>query len=132
MPSPFPGMDPYIEDPEVWNDFHNRIADEISARLNNTIQPRYVARLIPYVTYEAVSVMARPQGIRPDIGIWQPQPPRDSVGCESVTRPSRLRVTDPHSAIPYPFTEPKPNQRYASAASWGTKPTTARACARSR
>jgi hypothetical protein len=84
MPSPFPGMDPYIEDPEVWNDFHNRIADEISARLNNTIQPRYVARLIPYVTYEEVSLMARPQGIRPDIGIWQPQPPRGSVGVATA------------------------------------------------
>jgi hypothetical protein len=21
MPSPFPGMDPYIEHPEVWSDF---------------------------------------------------------------------------------------------------------------
>lgn len=23
MPSPFPGMDPYIEDPKIWPDFHN-------------------------------------------------------------------------------------------------------------
>jgi Protein of unknown function (DUF4058) len=22
MSSPFPGMDPYVEDPEVWSDFH--------------------------------------------------------------------------------------------------------------
>ena len=22
MPSPFPGMDPYLEDPSVWMDFH--------------------------------------------------------------------------------------------------------------
>lgn len=23
MPSPFPGMDPYIEDPAIWEDFHS-------------------------------------------------------------------------------------------------------------
>ena len=58
MPSPFPGMDPYIEDPEVWNDCHNGLVSEISARLNSAIQPSYVARLSPYFTTEEVSVMA--------------------------------------------------------------------------
>jgi hypothetical protein len=76
MSSPFPGMDPYIEGPDIWSDFHNRFADEVSARLNNTIQPRYVARLVPYVTYEEVLVAAKPTGIRPDVGIFQAQPAR--------------------------------------------------------
>lgn len=26
MASPFPGMDPYIEDPELWGDFHSDLA----------------------------------------------------------------------------------------------------------
>ena len=50
MPSPFPGMDPYIETLELWSDFHNNLASEMQARLNQLIQPRYVARLTPYVT----------------------------------------------------------------------------------
>ncbi|MBV7337878.1 DUF4058 family protein [Chloroflexi bacterium TSY] len=74
MPSPFPGMDPYIEAPNVWGDFHNSLADMIRAELNRTIQPRYVARLIPYVSYEEVAV-TRPTSIRSDVGIGQPQPP---------------------------------------------------------
>ncbi|MBI3176672.1 MAG: DUF4058 family protein [Chloroflexi bacterium] len=28
MPSPFPGMDPYIEDPDVWGDFHGGFLDD--------------------------------------------------------------------------------------------------------
>lgn len=24
MPSPFPGMDPYLEDPQEWPEVHNR------------------------------------------------------------------------------------------------------------
>ncbi len=56
MPSPFPGMDPYIEHPEVWSDFHGDLAAEIRAELNKVIQPRYVARLTPRVTYEIVEI----------------------------------------------------------------------------
>jgi Protein of unknown function (DUF4058) len=74
MPSPFPGMDPYIETPEIWSDFHSDLGGEIRARLNQIIQPRYVARLIPYVTYEVVEV-AQARGVRLDVGVWQPQPP---------------------------------------------------------
>ncbi len=29
MPSPFPGMDPYIEDGEIWGDFYSDLAVEI-------------------------------------------------------------------------------------------------------
>src|SRR5258708_34408679 len=72
MPSPFPGMDPFIEDPQIWSDFYNNLASEIQGQLNAVIQPRYVARLIPYVTYELVEI-ARPhaRSVRPDVGIWE-------------------------------------------------------------
>lgn len=70
MPSPFPGMDPYIETPDLWPDFHSNLASEIQARLNQVIQPRYAARLTPYVTYEVVEV-GEVRGVRPDVGVWQ-------------------------------------------------------------
>lgn len=72
MPSPFPGMDPYIEQSKIWVDFHNRLADEISAELNRRIRPNYFARLTPYTTYEAIEISeSRVQGIRPDVGVVQ-------------------------------------------------------------
>ena len=40
MSSPFSGMDPYIEDPEVWGDFHSDLAAEIRTELNRQLQPR--------------------------------------------------------------------------------------------
>ena len=78
MPSPFPGMDPYIEDPEIWSDFHSNLAMEIQSQLNQIIQPHYVARLTPRVTYEIVEI-AKTQMVRPDVGIWQPSP-RSNLG----------------------------------------------------
>ena len=84
MPSPFPGMDPYIEDPEIWGDFHSDLAAEIRAELNKLLQPRYVARLIPRVTYEIVEIAER-HSIRPDVGVWQPQPPSGEVAGAVAT-----------------------------------------------
>jgi hypothetical protein len=45
-----------------------------------------VARLIPRVTYELVKI-AKTQSIRPDVGIWQAQPPRGGVAEAIVTIP---------------------------------------------
>ncbi len=47
MPSPFPGMDPYIETPKLWPDFLWNLAGEVRAGLNALIQPHYFARLEP-------------------------------------------------------------------------------------
>jgi hypothetical protein len=45
MPSPFPGMNPYLEQSAIWQDFHDRflpaLADEIGAQVSD----RYTVRL---------------------------------------------------------------------------------------
>lgn len=102
MPSPFPGMDPYIEDPEIWSDFHLDLAAEIRTRLNQVIQPNYVARLIPRVTYELVEI-GKTHRVHPDISVWQTQrtpkphtetavliPPAPNVSTVKLEVPFRL------------------------------------------
>lgn len=84
MPSPFPGMDPYIESPLLWSDFHNNLASEMQMRLNQYIQPRYFARLTPYVTYESVDI-GQTYRVIPDVGISQPQPPPESSVTATAT-----------------------------------------------
>lgn len=44
MPSPFPGMDPYLEG-EMWQEFHETMANAIRAQLMSALTPRYVALL---------------------------------------------------------------------------------------
>jgi hypothetical protein len=53
MLSPFPGMDPYLEAPDIWPDFHEALASEIRAELNLLLPHPYYARL----------------DIRPEVGI---------------------------------------------------------------
>ena len=42
MPSPFPGMDPYIES-WIWGDFHARLIPALCDRLNPSLPKRYIA-----------------------------------------------------------------------------------------
>jgi uncharacterized protein DUF4058 len=44
MPSPFPGMDPFIEDQE-WEDFHTRFNTVLSDALAPGVEPRYFVRV---------------------------------------------------------------------------------------
>jgi len=75
-------MDPYIETPEVWSDFHGDAASEIRARLNHTLPAAYVARLTPYVTYEVIEI-TETRGIRPDVGVWRKV--REAVSAYTVS-----------------------------------------------
>jgi Protein of unknown function (DUF4058) len=45
MPSPFPGMDPYLETPDLWPDVHHKLISEIQTALVPGLRPRYVARV---------------------------------------------------------------------------------------
>jgi hypothetical protein len=44
MPSPFPGMNPFLENPAVWPDFHLRMISTIGELLAPQVSPRYVVR----------------------------------------------------------------------------------------
>ncbi len=44
MPSPFPGMDPYLEDPATWTGVHAAILGAIFERLGPAVRPKYAVR----------------------------------------------------------------------------------------
>src|SRR5271163_4297675 len=45
MPSPFPGMDPYLEDDKLWPVFHNQLAHSLYQMLLPGLMDRYRARI---------------------------------------------------------------------------------------
>lgn len=110
MPSPFPGMDPYIEQPEVWRDFHNNLAMEIQARLNEKIGPRYYAAIEPRIAYEVIGVATK-YGGQPDVGVLRlreaptvpisPTPVKSRVPLEFPVRllSTRIRTVGEHIVV---------------------------------
>ncbi|MFQ5595359.1 MAG: DUF4058 family protein [Anaerolineae bacterium] len=41
MPSPFPGMDPYLEHPDLWPDVHHGLIEALRTTLALALRPRY-------------------------------------------------------------------------------------------
>lgn len=48
MPSPFPGMNPYLEG-YLWPDVHSALASKMRQILAPLLRPKYVARLEVYL-----------------------------------------------------------------------------------
>ena len=79
MPSPFPGLDPYLES-QVWPEFHNKLISQLQDVLVPQVRPRYVVRIEEQV-YVAHDYGDQPRGIRPDL----------TVSTTSTTGPSGAR-----------------------------------------
>src|SRR5438132_1495640 len=45
MPSPFPGMNPYVERASVWHDFHESFMPLVREILTTQVLPRYFVRI---------------------------------------------------------------------------------------
>jgi Protein of unknown function (DUF4058) len=71
MPSPFPGMDPYLEG-ELWSNFHSQLAVEIARNLIPKLVPRYVAVTEKYqyvVGPEEIGITLGPESVIPDVTV---------------------------------------------------------------
>jgi Protein of unknown function (DUF4058) len=64
MPSPFPGMDPYLEEPALWPSVHNRLIPYIADTLNSKMPEGYVATI-----EERVFLVEPPTSRYPDVHI---------------------------------------------------------------
>ena len=49
MPSPFPGMNPYLERVSVWNDFHSSFVTGMRDAIAPQIAPAYYVRIGEHV-----------------------------------------------------------------------------------
>lgn len=67
MKTPFPGMDPYLEHPALWQDVHNRLIAALADVMAPIVAPRY------YVALERRAYLLKPDDVvfvgRPDIAL---------------------------------------------------------------
>ena len=75
MPSPFPGMDPYLENPVRWGGVHLRILVAISTQLNRIMPDGFTTEIEQYIT---VSEGSEDEGItgrrNPDVFAYEIEP----------------------------------------------------------
>lgn len=70
MPSPFPGMNPWLEQPDVWHDFHQAYISSIRTALAERIRPSYIAKIDENVYIHELSAEQRYLLGRPDVGVF--------------------------------------------------------------
>lgn len=106
MPSPFPGMDPYLEG-ALWPDVHQQLAAEIRRRLTPRLRPRYVARLAVAI-YEDRQPGSDLGIMYPDVGVLQSgsnrtlrEPSVATAGWPAVAAVEPTPVTPPSLVLPY-------------------------------
>jgi hypothetical protein len=74
MPSPFPGMDPYLEG-SMWMNFHGQLCAEIIRQLGPKVRPRYLARLTErYFTAITLEPDERRPLLYPDVSVMESAP----------------------------------------------------------
>jgi hypothetical protein len=74
MPSPFPGMDPFIESSGLWPDFHLNMLVAMRAELNRCLPERYFAGINEYQWTDGLNwrqrfIEIRPQRTHRTVGI---------------------------------------------------------------
>ncbi len=63
MPSPFPGMNPYLENPEIWPAVHNRLIIAIADFLVPKLLPKYfvdIEQRVEQTTGEEIILVGLP------------------------------------------------------------------------
>ncbi len=88
MQPPFPGMDPYLEAPDLWPDVHASLAFAIRDQIQPRLSPRYTAALIPYIAFEAIEIAPVRLAV-PDVGILERDLP-GPVGAATAIAPAPL------------------------------------------
>lgn len=70
MPSPFPGMDPWLEG-HRWIGFHNQLVPEIGRQLTPQITPRYYAETTERILYADPGDIAISAPMYPDVAVHE-------------------------------------------------------------
>ncbi len=98
MPSPFPGMDPWLEHPALWPDVHDRLIIAMADYLGPILRPRYYVA----VGIHSYIITRPPESLQiryPDVMVvYTPQ-------REPLAAPATVAVAEP-VVVRVPFPEP--------------------------
>ncbi|WP_165249773.1 DUF4058 family protein [Paludisphaera soli] len=93
MPSPFPGMNPWIEQDDIWPDFHSAFIPALRHRIASQVLPKYMVLM-----EENVYVHEEPgrpvRSIRPDLAATRLDegPARGGAALAELEAPTRLEI----------------------------------------
>jgi hypothetical protein len=84
MPSPFPGMNPYLEQDDIWHDFHERWIPLAAELLTPQVRPHYIVRLDEHIFVHELGADERRLLGRADVAVTQARPPKEDEAATAV------------------------------------------------
>jgi hypothetical protein len=90
MRSPFPGMDPYLEEPNLWPDVHLTLIIAMRGALNAALPKGYVAAADKYVWIHEPDADERTRVVKPDAFIVQNRQRADIGAPAAVSAPQTV------------------------------------------
>lgn len=93
MPSPFPGMDPYLEEPSIWPDCHSGLILAMRAYLTVHLPERYSAWTDRNVWVYEPDTATRSQIKKPDVFVTESHRPGNGAGgVATLEAPARAML----------------------------------------
>jgi len=91
MPSPFPGMNPYLEQDDCWQDFHGRFLPLVATLLGDQVRPNYIVKLEGHLYVHELPPGARRLAGRADVSIGLPPSPGPGLpGVGIIEAPAQI------------------------------------------
>ncbi len=92
MPTPFPGMDPYLEEPWLWSDFHMTFTVNLRMELIKRLPARYVALTDRYVWIQDPDDESIARLRRPDAFVVDKEPRPATAQTATITAPVEIML----------------------------------------
>jgi Protein of unknown function (DUF4058) len=104
MPSPFPGMNPYLEDPNLWPSFHTKLIVDIANAIAPSLRPKY------YVDVETRTYLDEDNtellvGIPDALVLANAHPPAEPLFTSEVSTVVRAKPTTVRLPMPMEIRE---------------------------
>jgi Protein of unknown function (DUF4058) len=91
--SPFPGMDPYLEAPNVWPDVRTRLMNIIAEQLTPLLVPKYLAELETQMVIDRLD--ADLHIVLPDVSVTTADVSAGTASAVAIAAPAPVRVRVP-------------------------------------
>ena len=98
MPSPFPGMDPFLERADAFHDFHERFVPRIADALTPSIRPKYITKVDENVYVHELSSDERVLVGRPDVFVLDRNVAREAVATSAKIVAAKM-VAPPYGQV---------------------------------
>ena len=97
MPSPFPGMNPYLEHPKTWKDFHETFIPQARTALMEKVRPKYIVTIEEHLFIQDWTDEQRFIGSA-DVAVGRGEGrPGEIAASATLIAPSRGRIIVPEA-----------------------------------